>query len=211
MVIDYKLHEEIDKFLGSKQDISKERSYFYVSEVGRSKREIYDSFKGKKWKTDCKTNRVFANGNDVHSRYMKYFAEMGILVAAEIDAISNDLIHGRLDALITDRKENYVVEIKSCSQWVFQKLTQPQKEHMLQILFYMYYTHVNKGFVLYECKDNQLIKCFDIEMTDANKAIVEKTIEELKALKKLIDENMQPEDKPILLQDLDYGERRVEE
>lgn len=204
------LHEEIDKHLESIEDTCKDRSYFYISEVGKSKREIYDSFKGKKWKSDAKGKRVFQNGDCVHDRYFKYFAEMGILIAAEIDVVKNDLIHGRLDAIITDKKENYVVEIKSCSQWTFQKLTQPQKEHVLQVLFYMYYSNIRKGFILYECKDNQLIKCFDVELTEKNKEIVEKAIEELKELKKLIDSDIQPENKPILLDDIEYASVEVE-
>jgi hypothetical protein len=127
---------------------------------------------------------------------------MGILVCAEIDAVSNDLIHGRLDCIITDKKQNYIVEIKSCSQWTFQKLTAPSMAHLLQIQFYMYYTNINKGIILYECKDNQSIKTFYI---DLNKELVEKYIEELKKLKENIIKDIEPNDEPVLLEDLQYG------
>lgn len=205
----YNLQEEIDKHLDSNEDTAKGRSYFYISEVGKSKREIYDSFKGKKWKSDARLKRIFQNGDSVHERYFKYFAEMGILVAAEIDAVKNDLIHGRLDAIITDKTKNYIVEIKSASQWTFQKLTAPQKEHMLQILFYMYYTNIPQGFIIYECKDNQTLKQFYVELTENNKKIVEDTIKELTELKKLIDNDIQPEDKPIIIDELEYGKCEV--
>jgi hypothetical protein len=200
---EYNLQEEIDKYLESKVRPEKERDYFYVSELGKSKKEIYKSFKNKSEnKMDGKTHRILDNGNFVHSRFMKLFAEMGILVCAEIDAVSNDLVHGRLDCIITDRKQNYIVEIKSCSQWTFQKLIQPSKAHLLQIQFYMYYMNIQKGIILYECKDNQSIKTFYINL---DKELVEKYIEELKKLKEDIIKNNEPNDEPILLEDLQYG------
>ena len=206
MSTDFNLAQKIDDYLNNRPEHEKERSYFYISEITKSKKEIYNSFKGKKKdKTEAKLHRIFDNGNAVHSRYYKYFAEMGILVAAEVDAVKNDLIHGRLDAIITDRKENYVVDIKSMSQWPFQKLeAEPTHDAKMQLLFYMYYTNINKGFLIYECKDNQTIKVFYIEMNDAHKKLVENTIEELKKLKENILNNIEPEDKPITIEELQY-------
>lgn len=203
----YNLTEAIDKYLNEKEQPEKERSYFYVSEITKSKKEIYNSFKAKqKSKVEAKVKRIFDNGDKVHERYYKYFAEMGILVAAEVDAVKNDLIHGRLDAIITDRTKNYVVDIKSMSQWSFQKLKdEPTYDAKMQVLFYMYYTNINHGFILYECKDNQQIKTFYLEMTEDNKKLVEKIITELKKLKEQIDKDVEPEDKPITLEDLQYG------
>lgn len=203
MADEYNLQEEIDKYLESKIRPDKERDYFYVSELGKSKKEIYDSFKNKSgMKMDGKTHRILENGDNVHSRFMKLFAEMGILVCAEIDAISNDLIHGRLDCIITDRKQNYIVEIKSCSQWTFNKLTEPSKAHLLQIQFYMYYMNMQKGIILYECKDNQSIKTFYINL---DKILVEKYIDELKKLKENIINGIEPSDEPLVLENLEYG------
>ena len=206
MSTDFNLAQKIDDYLNNRPEHEKERSYFYISEITKSKKGIYNSFKGKKkGKTEAKLHRIFDSGNAVHSRYYKYFAEMGILVAAEVDAVKNDLIHGRLDAIITDRKENYVVDIKSMSQWSFTKLKdEPTFDAKMQVLFYMYYTNINKGFIVYECKDNQTIKVFYIEMNDAHKKLVENTIEELKKLKENILNNIEPEDKPITIEELQY-------
>ena len=195
----YNLFEHIDKHLNEQKDSPRNRDYIYVSEVGKSKKEIYDSIVNKKsFKANARLKRILENGNKVHERYLKLFAEMRILVAAEIDAVKEDFLHGRLDCIITDKKQNYVVEIKSCSQWTFNKLTKPVKNHNLQIQFYMYYINIPRGFILYENKDNQQIKCFDIEL---DKELVEEHIKELKGLKKEIDENI----KPIKLEDLKYG------
>jgi CRISPR/Cas system-associated exonuclease Cas4 (RecB family) len=132
---------------------------------------------------------------------MKWFAEMGILVGAEIE-VNNDLVHGRCDALISDGEQNYVVEIKSCSQWTFQKLVKPSSSHYLQLQFYLYYININKGILLYECKDNQSIKTFYVE---SDRLLVEKYIEELKKLKEMINKGEEPSDEPLLLENLEYG------
>lgn len=201
----YELDKEIDIFLNSKEESAqKDRDYFYISEVGKSKKEIFNNWKKKNPKTEARLRRIFENGDYVHMRYMKMFAEMGILVAAEINAVNNELIHGRLDAIITDKTQNYIVDIKSCSQWTFTKLTAPQKDHYTQLLFYMYYMNIPRGFVLYENKDSQMIKCFYVEMSEQNKIAVEKTIEELKQLKEMIKNNIEPNEEPLCINDLVY-------
>jgi len=198
----YELDKEIDKYLDSQTQDAAERSYFYVSELGKSKKDIYNSIVNKKpFDANARVKRILENGNKVHERYLTLFAEMGILVAAEINAVSNDLIHGRLDALITDRKRNYVVEIKSTSMWSFNKLTKPSTPHMLQVQFYMYYTNIHQGFVLYENKNDQNIKCFYVEL---NKELVENTIKELKELKIMIKNRQEPKNEPLLMEDLEY-------
>jgi len=105
----YNLSKSIDEYLNSMQSEVRERNYFYVSEVGKSKKAIYDSIVNKKpFKANARTKRILENGNYMHERYTKLFAEMGILVAAEIN-LGDDLVHGRLDCLISDRKKNYIV------------------------------------------------------------------------------------------------------
>lgn len=197
------LKEEIENYQNDKEFSARERDYFYVSEIGRSEKEVYDAIVNKKpFEPDARVQRILENGDKMHERYTKLFAEMGILVAAEIDAVNNELVHGRLDCLITDRKQNYVVELKSCSQWVFNKLNEPKSDHNLQIQFYMYYTNVPRGFVLYENKDNQSIKCFYVEL---DKELVEKHIKRLEKLKENINKKVEPEVPITKMEDLKYG------
>jgi len=198
----YELEKEIDNFLNSKKENIRERDYFYISELGKTKKEIYDAIVNQKpFDADARVKRILENGNKVHERYIKLFAEMGILVAAEIDAVSNELVHGRLDALITDRTQNYVVEIKSCSMWTFNKLQKPSHPHFLQIQFYMYYTNIPRGFILYENKDTQNIKCFYLEL---DKELVENTIKDLNELKEMIINKIEPKDEPLSIEKLEY-------
>lgn len=202
----YNLIEEIDKHYTEKEENRKlaNRNYFYVSELGKTKKELYDSIKlQKKFKIEPQLARIFANGNALHERYIKLFAEMRILVAAEIDAVSEDFLHGRLDCIITDRTHNYIVELKSCNMWTFNKLIKPIPKDYLQIQFYMYYMYIPRGIVLYENKNDQSIKCFDVEL---NKKLVEKTIENLKELKEEIERGIVPREELIIEQELYYGD-----
>jgi CRISPR/Cas system-associated exonuclease Cas4 (RecB family) len=200
------LEKQLNEYLCNKKELSKKRDYFYVSEVYKSKKELYDAIKNNKTKEiDAKGRRIFDNGDYVHSRYYKYFAEMGILVCSEVDAVKNDLIHGRADAIITDGKELFVVDIKSMSLWSFIKLKEtPEKSHELQILFYMYFLNIKKGIILYECKDNQLIKIYQIELDEKKKNIVEKILDELKVLKEKIEKGIEPLDEPLTIDNLEY-------
>lgn len=195
------LLEDIDKYYNSKESKPRERDYFYVSEIGKSKKEIFNNIKSPKaFACDARVRRILENGDYVHMRFTKAFAEMGILVAAEINAVSNDLIHGRLDCIITDREKNYIVEMKSCSMWTFNKLDKPLDAHELQIQTYLYYMNIEDGILLYENKDNQTIKTFDIKL---DRPKVEKIIKELEQLKKNIAEGVEPVDEPIYMKDLE--------
>lgn len=180
---DFNLSKAIEFYLDKKPESFKERDYFYMSEIGRPLTEVYKSFKEQKPKHfNARTKRILENGNYVHARIQKLLAEMRILVAAEIEC-NIDLIHGRCDAIITDGKKNYVLDIKSCSQWTFQKLYDAKPEDALQVMMYLYFFNIEDGILLYECKDNQDIKCFNVKL---DRPKVEKILEELKKIKECI-------------------------
>lgn len=190
----------IDDFYANKKRVSRVRDYFYVSEIGKSKKQLYESLKsGKGFEFSPRIKRILENGEYMHQRYTKMFAEMGMLVAAEIFAVENDLIHGRCDCILTDRKENYVIEMKSMSQWIFNKLTKPKPDHKLQLMVYMYYLNIYKGFLLYENKDNQTIKCFLVEL---DKPYIEEYMEKLRILKEDILNGVVQQDEPVKVEDL---------
>lgn len=201
-VADFKLDIAIDNYLDSKEQPVRERTYFYASELGKSVNELSKVFTTKKsFKFNARVKRILDNGNYVHERFQKLFIEMGIHVASEID-VGDDLVHGRLDSIITDGKDNYIVEIKSCSQWTFNKLKKPSKQHELQLQFYMYYTNIYKGIIIYECKDNQSIKCFDVQL---KKEYIEQYLKELKELKEQSIKGIEPTIQDTTLNTIQYG------
>lgn len=194
------LKQKLEDYLTKEQAPGKIRDYFHLSEIGKSKKEIYESMrKPESRKTDATLQRIFDNGNYMHSRYYKYLAEMKLLVAAEIDVVNNDLFHGRADGILTDGKDLYVLDLKSMNQFPFANLKEAVKKDVLQIQFYMYYLNIPKGILLYENKNNQDIKTFIVEL---DKNMVEKVIEEFKKLKEIILQGLVPEDKPITVEEV---------
>jgi len=200
------IEQELDKYLDTQESPHKERDYFYISEVGKSKKEIFESIRNKTSKKfEPRVKRILDNGNYMHMRYYKWFAEMGILRAVEISAVENDLFHGRADCLVSDKEGKlWLIDLKSMSQWPFQKLKEANYEHKMQLLMYMYYMKIDNGMILVECKDNQTIKIFKFEMNETNKKICEKVIEEFKILKENIKYNVIPSDEPIIIKELAY-------
>lgn len=196
----FDLARAVDNHLNSKEFPLRDRTYFYMSEIGKSTTELHNKIvKKKNPKFEARVKRILENGNYVHARFQALFVEMGIHIASEID-IGDDLVHGRLDSIITDGVDNYVVEIKSCSQWTFNKLEKPTKEHELQLQLYLYYTKLYKGLLFYECKDNQNIRCFEVSL---DKKRVEDELLRLKKLKE--DFNMNDVTSKTSLENIQYG------
>ena len=191
MTEEFNLKGEIDKHYDSMSQPHKDRDYFYMSEAGKCQRSIYFDFINKKAKTfDAKTRRILENGDKMHERYIKAFAEMGILVGAELTPKSGDLVHGRCDAIITDGKQNYIIDLKSTSMWSFKSLNEPKAQDKTQLMLYMYYFNIPRGYLLYENKNDQNIKTFYIEL---DKPFVEKLIAQLTSLKINIDKQITPD------------------
>lgn len=190
--IEYDLKTAIDKYYDAKPDWgSKDRDYFYMSEAGKCERSIFYGFKNKETKSvDARVRRILENGDYVHARFMKIFAEMGILVAAEITPQQTELIHGRADAIITDGKQNYIVDVKSISHWSFTPLKEAKEEHKIQLMMYMYFFKIPRGYLLYECKNTQAIKSFYIEL---DTKLIEDKLDSLRKLKENINSNTVPD------------------
>jgi len=198
----FDLQKAIDFHLNNKQSVPRERDYFYVTEVTKSKKELFNTLKkGSSFNIDSKLRRVFDNGDSVHERYARYFAEMGILIASEIDVNGDEIVRGRLDCIITDGVQNYIVEIKSMSLWSFQKLTEPLNSHLLQLQFYLYFSNLENGLLIYENKNDQNNKIFPVKL---DKKLVEDKMAELRQLKEMIDNNVEPEAEKLSVDELEY-------
>ena len=192
----FNLIKQIDDHLEKKEWASKERDYFHVSELGKAKWIIYNDIKNPKPKKFTpRVKRVLDLGNSVHEMLNKYLVEMGILISSEITAVENTLFHGRADCIIkcpeADAKEGnlYVLELKSCSQWVFNSLAEPSDEYKAQLQFYMYYLGIPRGILLYMNKDNCAFKQFELKL---NVPFVEAKIKEFEELKQMLATNTEP-------------------
>jgi CRISPR/Cas system-associated exonuclease Cas4 (RecB family) len=100
------------------------------------------------------------------------------------------LISGRSDAIISDGKDLYVVDIKSMNSMIFKNLDEPKEENVDQIQLYLHYFKIPKGILLYVNKDNQQLKEFVINY-DKNRASC--ILETLSEIKKKIESNVIPD------------------
>lgn len=141
---------------------------FYPSIVSSPcDRYVYLAFNGLMPPSPIAANvrRIFDCGDYLGYRFSKYFKEMGMLVAEEQPTkFASPPISGRYDFLI--QHEVYgqtIVELKSINDKGFKALiTDPKTDHYLQLQIYLNILNIEHGIVLYENKNDQQIKCFDI-------------------------------------------------
>jgi len=154
--------EHIDKHHLEKQVNKKARNgKLYVSEVGKCPCQIYFEFKGYgPEKRKPETQRAFENGDKFHQRMMAalYACPDIEVVASEIDIPPNDLVGGRVDAIVSIENRNYVLELKSIGSYGFKQLDEPRQEHVHQLQLYLHFFKIPKGILLYENKDNHQLK-----------------------------------------------------
>lgn len=185
------LKELIDQFyLNRKKD--KGQEHFYISEAGKCPRQIFFKFKNAPRKEmEANILRLFDHGDHMHQLIMKPLLSTREVrvVTAEVDIPPQELVRGRADAVISDGKELYVLDIKSMNSMVFKNLTEPKEENINQIQLYLHYFKIPKGIILYVDKDKLDLKEFVI---DYNKTLVEKILSDLSSLKKQIDSNIIP-------------------
>ena len=141
-------------------------SHFRPSEIGYEPRVIYLSVHGLiVWADSPATFRRFENGNSVHARWDNWFKHAGIIVASEQDiTIDDPPMRGRLDNIITLDGLPYIVEIKSIEDGAYSELKEPQWNHLVQLSVYLAATGIPRGYLLYENKNNNTPKYFEISL-----------------------------------------------
>ena len=183
------IKERIDEFYTSKQD-DKDRQYFYISEAGKCARAIYFTWKKlpKKAK-DARFLRIMDHGDYTHMRIMSVLFSLGLVKATEITIPSQEIIHGRADAIVNIDEKPYVVELKSINSYGFKKLEAPKKEHICQLQLYLHYFKIPQGVLVYENKDNQDLKEFKLEYDEK---FAKQLVEDFHILKHMIENNIVP-------------------
>lgn len=159
------LIERVDQYF-QREERTRARDYFYVSEVGKCPRQIYYSIKGfPRPPLDGLTARKLAVGDDAHRRLAQALYGMGIVVAAEAPIPPGNLFHGRCDVIVSLDGKNYVVEIKTAHPYTFDQMTSgPRRDHYLQLQLYLYYFEIPQGIVLAENKATQELKEFVVPL-----------------------------------------------
>lgn len=185
------LKDLIDKFYLDRQN-DREQHHFYISDAGRCSRSLFFKFK-KVPRKDIEANilRLFDHGDHIHQLIMKPLLSIREIhvVAAEVNIPPQELISGRADAIISDGKDLYVLDIKSMNSMIFNKLTEPKEENIDQLQLYMHYFKIKKGILLYVNKDNQQLKDFVLDY-DKKRAL--SLLQNLQSIKDKIAKNIIP-------------------
>ena len=188
------LKEIIDNFYLDRQKNKKEQTSFWISEAGKCPRQIFFKFKNVKGK-DLEANilRLFDHGEHMHQLIMKPLISTSNrnihVVASEIDIPAGELVRGRADAIISDGKDLYVLDVKSMNSMIFEKLATPKEENIDQIQLYLYYFKIPRGILLYVDKDRLKLKEFIINLDEER---VKNILDNLTILKTKIDNNSVP-------------------
>ena len=185
------LKEIIDKFYLDRQK-DKEQHHFYITDAGKCPRAIFFKFKNAPRKEmEAKVLRMFDHGNHIHQLIMKPLLSMREIhvVASEVNIPPLEMISGRADAILSDGKDLYVLDIKSMNSMIFKSLSEPKEENINQLQLYLYFFKIKKGILLYVNKDTQELKEF---LVSHNADLANKLLTELTALKKQIERNTVP-------------------
>jgi len=185
------LREIIDKFYLDRQR-DKEQRHFYITDAGRCGRAIFFKFKNVPRKEmEANILRLFDHGDHIHQLIMKPLLSTRDIhvVASEVDIPPQEVISGRADAILSDGKELFVLDIKSMNSMVFRGMNEPKEENINQIQLYLHYFKIPKGILLYVNKDNQDLKEFVVSY---NPAKAEALLSDLTNLKKQIEKNVVP-------------------
>ena len=185
------LPELIDKFYLDKQK-DREQHHFYITDAGKCPRALFFKFKNAPRKEiEANILRLFDHGDYIHQMIMRPLLSMREIhvVAAEVNIPPQELITGRADAIISDGKELYVLDIKSINSLHFNKLSVPKEDNVNQIQLYLHYFKIKKGILLYVSKDNQELKEFIVEY-DPQRA--KRLLEGLNKVKEKIDKDIIP-------------------
>jgi len=185
------LKELIDKFYLEKQK-DKEQHHFYITDVGKCGRALFFKFKNAPRKEmEANILRLFDHGDHIHQMIMKPLLSIREIhvVASEINIPPQELVSGRADAIISDGKNLYVLDIKSMNSMVFSKLTEPKEENINQLQCYLHYFKIPQGILLYVNKDNQELKEFIVKY-DQKRTLA--LLADLEEIKKKIDQNIIP-------------------
>jgi len=185
------LKELIDKFYLDRQK-DREQHHFYITDAGKCGRQLFFKFKNApRAEMEARVLRMFDHGDQVHQLIMRPLLSIREIhvIASEVKIGPQELISGRADAIISDGKDLYVLDIKSMNSMVFRNLEEAKEDNINQLQLYLHFFKIPRGILLYVDKDTLELKEF---LVNYNPSIAKNLLEDLNKLKTKIDENIIP-------------------
>ncbi|MEM7825002.1 MAG: PD-(D/E)XK nuclease family protein [Candidatus Aenigmatarchaeota archaeon] len=161
----------IDSYI-AREHRPKQIGRYYPSEVGNCMRKVWYSYKYPQ-EIEPDLRKIFEVGNIMHGFVMEVLRSTR---NKEVEVLKSEMpfridkkdfvISGRVDDLILVRESGrtLLVEIKSSKD--VSRIKQPQSNHIVQLMFYMFASGVHNGIILYIDKNNLQSKVFDIEYSE---------------------------------------------
>jgi CRISPR/Cas system-associated exonuclease Cas4 (RecB family) len=165
---------------------------------GSCPRYWYYAFNGAlfEYDTDAAAMANMDAGTAAGARLAEVLKKADLLIDAEIPVRYNDPpIFGYIDAMIRWKGDTVVVEVKTTKNETWQyRVAQNSVPgyQMLQLLIYMYITGKDKGFFLTENKNTHKIFILPVKMNDEYRALVEATLDWMRAVKKNAEDGLLP-------------------
>jgi len=155
---------------------------------GNCARYWYMAFEGAEFEdnSDAKAKANMLNGTYVHDRLQTIMKKIpnNRIKEVEREMIKADPpIRGFADLIVNWDDKEVIGEIKSAKDEVYairQAKMQGSGNHQLQLLIYMDIAEADQGFFFYENKNDNDYLVIPINMTDANRKLVEETYEWLR-------------------------------
>jgi len=152
----------LKEILNKKQENHKSSGKFPISSIGTCLRTKYLELKGEyKKKYSEQLLRLFEIGNITHRGIFKELIEKGHgkkieVVGGEVNIRQNKYFSGRIDIIVSDGKKNYIVDVKSASEFTMDavKKGKCEENYKNQVLLYMYFTGIHNGILLFVSKVN---------------------------------------------------------
>lgn len=187
------LKELIDQFyLDREKGRNRDQIRFYITDAGRCPRSIFFKFKkAPKEEMEARVLRMFDHGDYIHQLIMRSLIAIRDVrvITAEVDIAPQEIVSGRADAILSDKKDLYVLDIKSMNSMVFKNLEEAKEENINQLQLYLHFFKIPKGILLYVNKDTQELKEF---IVNYNQKTAESLLKDLADLKMKIDSNVIP-------------------
>jgi len=164
----------IDSYLESKKGELRISSDFHPSSAGNCPRLIQLQMNGSVYEeVEPRIKRIFENGNFMQARYRKYLEGAGKFIEEEAPIrieIEGIVIKGRADMIVLDNyDEKQLMEFKSINTRGFNELIAnqvPKEGHLMQWTLYSHGLNMPNGVVLYENKDDQRMKPFQVKYNE---------------------------------------------
>lgn len=188
-----------DHLKRKKAEKPKPRSYFYISEAGKTAYEIYKGMLLRQ-RFPPKIRRIMEVGQKTHKLVRRYLGEMGFLKASEVK-VGDDLFHGYVDAIVhIPYGKPMPLEIKTVGRQEFDKIVRQgmptwkayiqaqlylnylRKPEKARILFVEANTLEDYAIPLEEYRQEQRMKEFEVRK---NPRIIRNTIWKFRRLKQV--------------------------